>query len=53
MANKFLIAGRGDNGRPVVVAVKAHVGAANVMPEPTCVLREAPEGNLDAGLCHV
>ena len=40
MFNKILIASRGDNGR-MAVAAKAHVGEADVMPEPNRRAREA------------
>ena len=40
MFKKILIANRGDNGRQAV-AVKAHVGCADVMLEPDCRVSEA------------
>jgi hypothetical protein len=42
MFKKILIANRGDNGRQAV-AVQAHVGHADVMPEPDCRVSAANE----------
>lgn len=49
MFKKILIANRGDNGRQAV-AVKAHVGFADVMPEPDCVVSEANEDRATGAL---
>ena len=51
MFNKILIANRGDNGRKAVAA-KAHVGAADVMPQPKRLASEA-SGDRAAGGDHV
>jgi hypothetical protein len=41
MFKKILIANRGGNGRAAADAVKAHAGAARVMPEPNRMVSEA------------
>ena len=53
MFNKILIANRGDNICEADVAVQAHAGAADVMPEPHCLVRAAHRGDLAAGAAHV
>ncbi len=51
MFSKILIANRGDNGRQAVAA-QAHVGAADVMPEPHRRASEA-SGDRAAGANRV
>jgi hypothetical protein len=41
MFKKILIANRGDKRRAATVAAKAHVGEADVMPQPDCRVSEA------------
>jgi hypothetical protein len=41
MFTKILIANRGDSLRTAQAAAKAHVGAADVMPKPNRLAREA------------
>ncbi len=41
MFKKILIANRGDNRSAAQVAAQAHVGAADVMPQPHCRVSEA------------
>ena len=41
MFKKILIANRGDNRRAASVAAQAHVGAADVMPQPNRVVSVA------------
>jgi hypothetical protein len=51
MFSKILIANRGDNRSEAEVAAPAHVGAADVTPEPR---RRASEASGDrAADCHV